>query len=99
MVTYEIMASVEPAITEEYERFMTERHIPDLLATGHFASATFSRSKYRYRIRYEARDQAALDVYLAEDAPRLRADFHEHFPSGVQLSREIWDVIGTFPPV
>jgi hypothetical protein len=95
-VTYEITAVVDASLTGEYERYMTTRHIPDLLATGFFESATLARSGDRYRIRYRALDQSALDQYLDRDAPRLRADFHEHFPTGVELSREVWELIDEF---
>lgn len=98
MVTYEITAVVDGRLADEYERYMKDRHIPDLLATGHFASAAFSRSGDRYRIRYEAHDQAALDKYLAEHAKRLRRDLQQHFPTGVEFSREIWEVLGRFGP-
>jgi len=94
MVTYEVTALVRPDLVHAYEGYM-RRHIPELLATGRFVSATFARtSEHRYRIRYEARDQASVDRYIAEDAPRLRADFAEHFPKGVEVSREIWETIG-----
>ena len=93
-VIYEITAVVEFALIEEYERYMRERHIPDLLDTGHFTGAEFARSGgNRYRIVYKARDQNALEQYLNEHADRLRADFLAHFPDGIQLNREVWTVL------
>ena len=95
-ITYEVTANVEPELAEAYERFMIDRHIPDLMATGEFASATLGRSGAgRYRVRYEARSREALDRYLAQHAPRLRAHFVETFPVGVELSREEWDTIAS----
>lgn len=94
MITYEITATVRHDLTSAYERYMREKHIADLLETGLFATAAFTRSAPgRYRIRYEARDRAALDRYLAEHAPRTRGDFMTHFPEGVELSREEWEVL------
>ena len=94
MVTYEITASVRPELCDAYERYMRERHIPDLLATGAFAAASISRAGTgRYRIRYEARSRAALDEYLARDAPGLRHHFTSTFPDGIDVSREEWDVL------
>ena len=96
-ITYEITASVESSLIDEYELFMTQTHIPDLMATGNFVSATFSRSDTgRYRIRYEAKDRDHLDRYLRTDAPRLRSHVAEVFPTGVDFSREEWDVLGSF---
>ena len=98
MVTYEITAEVREDLVPAYEAFMRGTHVPDLLATGYFVAASFSRSGTgRYRIRYEARDGAALERYLAEHAPRLRAHFDARFPEGVRLSREVWSVVQAWP--
>lgn len=97
-VTYEITATVRAELCDDYERYMRGRHIPDLMNTGAFVAASFSRSAPgRYRIRYEARGRAQLDAYLAEHAPRLRSHFNETFPSGIELSREEWDVLESWP--
>jgi hypothetical protein len=94
MIIYEITASVKPELVEKYEQYMCERHIPDLLKTGYFTGAVFTcTTENRYRIRYEAFDKEALDKYLTRDAERLRADFLDHFPAGVELTREVWEVL------
>jgi hypothetical protein len=96
-ITYEITAVVENDLITEYEEFMTERHIPDLMATGAFASATLSRSSPgRYRIRYEARSREALDEYLANHARRLRNHLAGTFPAGIEFTREEWEVLAAF---
>lgn len=98
-VIYEITATVRADLIAAYERYMLERHIPDLLATNHFRSAEMARGTEaagRYQIRYAAHSQQALDDYLANDAARLRADFTAHFTDGVVVSREIWTVIKCF---
>jgi hypothetical protein len=98
MLTYEITALVRPDLCDAYERYMRERHIPDLMQTGAFAAASFNRSAAgRYRIRYEAKTRQALDTYLAEQAPRLRQHFTDTFPEGIELSREEWTVVESWP--
>lgn len=93
-VTYEITASVRDDLTDAYERYMRERHIPDVVRAGRFARASFSRSAPgRYRIRYEALGRAELNEYLATHARDLRAHFTETFPEGVELSREEWTIL------
>lgn len=97
MVTYEVTAVVRADLAHAYESYM-RRHVVDVLATGRFVTASFARSsENRYRTRYDARDQESLDRYLAEDTARLRADFAKHFPSGVELTREIWQTIEAWP--
>jgi hypothetical protein len=93
-VTYEVTTTLDPGIIEAYERYMRETHIPDLLATGCFQGAVFTRSEPgRYRIRYQAASEADLERYLSAHAARLREDFTSHFPKGVTVSREVWVTI------
>ena len=97
MVTYEVTAVVAATRVTQYEDYM-RHHIPDLLATGCFTAASLEKAASgRYRVRYEARSQADLDKYLREHAPRLRDDFATHFPTGIQLSREVWETLQLWP--
>jgi len=94
MIIYEITATVRADLIEDYEKYMRETHIPDLMATGFFSGARIARSgENRYRIQYEAHDRKALDEYLETEAARLRADFLSHFSQGVELTRENWEVL------
>lgn len=98
MVPYEITAVVREDLQIAYEQFMTEQHVPDVLATGEFAGSSFARSEPgRYRIRYEAWNREALDRYLAEHAPRLRQHFLQTFPEGIEVTREEWTVLAIWP--
>ena len=97
MVTYEVTAKVRADLVDQYESYM-RRHIAEVLATGKFVAATFARAPGgNYRARYDAADHQALDRYLAEDTTRLRADFAEHFPNGVELSRVVWETLQSWP--
>jgi hypothetical protein len=98
MVVYEVMATVDPRLAPTFERYMRGGHIPDLMASGCFVSAEFLRDDVGYEIRYKAADRASLDRYIADHAPRLRAELLEYFPTGVELSRRIFDVLSEFPP-
>jgi hypothetical protein len=97
MIIYEITATVRADLIEEYEKYMRETHISDLMATNYFSGARILRAgENRFRIQYEARDREALDEYLNTEAARLRADFLAHFPEGVELTRENWEVLQTW---
>lgn len=93
MIIYEVTTTIQPEFIEEYEKYMQEKHIPELLATGCFSGTIFSRSgEGRYRIQYQADSQEPLDKYLKTDAGRLRADFLAHFPNA-EAAREVWTVL------
>lgn len=98
MLTYEVTATVRPDLCDAYERYMRDRHIADLMRTGAFLAASLSRSAAgRYRVRYEARSREELDAYLARHAPRLREHFSETFPVGIEVVREEWTVLESWP--
>ena len=90
MIIYEITAKVQDELVEKFERFMKEKHIPDLVKTGKFESGDIIKlSPGQYQISYVTKSRKLLDVYLREDADELRKDFIKHFPTGVELSRKI----------
>ena len=94
MIAYEVTAEVEAAIAPGYEHYMRTRHLADLLATGKFVAAELLKSGVgRFRQRYLAQSPADLDDYLNDHAPRLRDDFAKHFPTGVTISREVWQLV------
>ena len=97
MLIYEITATVDDELIAEYEKYMTERHIPDLLATGNFAAAFFAKAGNVYRIGYHADSREQFDAYIANHAERLRADFTEHFPTGIEVSRQVLEIVKLFP--
>jgi hypothetical protein len=43
-----------------------------------------------------AADSVELERYLASYAGALRAEFTARFPTGVELSREVWTVVETW---
>lgn len=97
MLIYEVTATVDPELSTEYEKYMIEQHIPDLLATGYFAAAFFARHGSHYKMGYHVDSQQHLDSYLANDAERLRADVKGRFPSGIAYSRQVFEIIKLFP--
>lgn len=93
-LVYEVTAVVELELADGWERYMRERHIPDVLASGCFTRASLARaSGGRYLIRYHLATRADLERYLAQAAPALRAEFTARYPGGVALTRETWELV------
>ena len=87
-------ATVDPGLTEAWECFLRDHHIPALLATGCFRGAVLSRvAPGRYRMRYDAAERDDLERYLASHAGGLREEFTSRFPAGVTLEREVVEVL------
>lgn len=96
MISYEVTGTVAADVATQFDNYMIDKHIADVVETGDFATATFYRDGERRRTVYEAYDQESLDEYLAIDAERLRDDFTEHFPDGVSVSRDTWEAVVRF---
>jgi uncharacterized protein DUF4286 len=94
MILYEVVLEVEPPASAAVEEHMRRRHIPKIFATGCFRLIRFQRSSNnRFRTSYEAGTAADLERYLQDHAPAMRAEFLAEFPTGVQLTRETWQVL------
>ncbi len=90
-VVYEVTARVDDALAYDYERFMIETHIPDVVRTGCFLRARLDQGgEGQYRAAYHAVSHVEVDRYLAEFAPALRDKMTARFPTGVTLSRRVW---------
>jgi len=93
-VVYEVTATPEPEIRGAYESYMRKTHIGDVLETGCFVAAHFSvAASGQFRTSYIASQQEHLDRYLEQHAQRLRDDFAAHFPAGIALTRNVWNVV------
>lgn len=94
MIIYEITAKVGLDLIDDYEQFMRDVHIKDLLQTGYFESAEMARvTDGVYRMRYLVKDRETLEKYFETDVERLREDFNQKFPEGIIVSREILEVL------
>jgi hypothetical protein len=94
MILYEVTVTPEAAIATAFETYMREKHIREVLDTGCFTSAQFAAAPAgKYRTSYSAATQEQLDRYLQLHASRLRDDFAAHFPSGMKVGRETWQVV------
>jgi hypothetical protein len=92
MVAYEVKVEVREDLAGAFERYMREKHIPEILATGCFKAIRFEQaSPTLFRSRYEAASQKDLDRYMGEHTAAFRADFMAHFPEGCTPSREVWE--------
>jgi hypothetical protein len=94
MLLYEVSIQASADVAEAFESFMINKHVPDVLSSGCFVRAIFTRiGGGGFRMSYATPDQATLDRYLADFAPDLRADVLAHFPTGLQFERHVWSVI------
>jgi hypothetical protein len=93
-ITYEVALEPEPEILAEFEAWL-EDHVDAMLLLPGFTGASIHKARdpdsgHPLRIvRYGLTDQAALDRYLAEQAPQMRAEGMARFGGRFRASRRV----------
>lgn len=94
-VVYEVSVDVDAGLREDYLRWLGP-HVAEILALPGFEGAeTFEvvdpadPALLRVCMRYRLADAAALDDYLRDHAPRLRADGIARFGDRMRATRRV----------
>lgn len=94
-VVYEVTLEVEAAIADAYRAWL-RAHVAQMLALPGFVSArSFSVREpvadghVAFCVHYVLRDDDALDAYLREHAPQMRADGVARFGTRFRASRRV----------
>lgn len=95
MVAYEVTTLLkDPSVAARFSRWMSEEHIPQVMATGCFLAAELAQlGADQFRSRYVAATRADLDRYLAEHTAALRDHFAQEFGDNASTSRQEWEML------
>lgn len=96
MIVYEVNLCVAVAVADAYLPWL-RAHVRQMLALPGFLDATLLQvsdpasapEAVHWCVQYRLRDATALDYYLQQHAPAMRADGVRRFGSAVQASRRI----------
>jgi hypothetical protein len=99
-IVYEVDLELETAIAAEYRAWL-DAHVPQLLALPGFVSAEVfevfepvAAGRAGLCVQYRLRDAAALENYLREHAPRMRAEGLARFGERFRASRRVLRAVG-----
>jgi hypothetical protein len=93
-ITYEVALEPDAGILPEFEAWL-EDHADAMLALPGFTGATIHKAEDQESgaalrvVRYELKDRAALERYLAEHAPRMRAEATARFGGRFRATRRV----------
>lgn len=93
-VIYEVTLHVRVEIADAYLAWLRE-HIVEMTALPGFEGAELhaldaaSGSECAWCVRYRLRDRAALDDYLRDHAPRMRAEGIARFGAAFRAERRV----------
>ncbi len=81
MILYNVTINIHESVHDQWMRWMQEKHIADVLATGKFSAARMVKVLVEedmggttYSIQYTTDSKETLERYYDEDAPRLREE-------------------------
>ena len=103
MIVYEVNLFVRREIEAEYRAWL-DAHVQEIVALPGFLGAeVFERrepapaeGELALCTQYRLRDAAALDDYLREHAPRLRADGLARFGDGFRAERRVLELAARY---
>ncbi|MBS0194027.1 MAG: DUF4286 family protein [Proteobacteria bacterium] len=93
-VIYEVTVHVAEARAADYLAWLRE-HVAQMLALPGFEGAAMEAlldetpGERGYCVRYRLRDRDALEDYLREHAPRMRAEGLARFGDGMRAQRRV----------
>ena len=101
MIVYEVRIVLDPAIADEYRAWL-EAHIREILAIPGFSGAELlaedgDDGRPVWTTRYHLAGRAALERYLREHAPRLRAEGLARFGGRFEATRRVSELVREFP--
>ena len=81
MILYNVTINIHESVHDQWMKWMQEKHINDMLATGKFSSARMVKVLVEedmggttYYIQFTTDSKETLQRYYDEDAPKLRAE-------------------------
>jgi hypothetical protein len=95
-LVYEVNLDIDAAIADEYRAWL-DAHVAEIRALPGFTGAQLfevrdppaAAGRLSLCVQYRLRDQADLDRYLAQHAPRLRAEGLARFGGRFSASRRV----------
>lgn len=100
---YIVKIAVDRERAEQWEAWMRDHHIPEVMDTGYFRhgimardEATDSEARRGYRILYQAHSEALFHKYQEEYAEELQQEHTERYRGAFEASRELLPVIKEF---
>lgn len=81
MIIYNVTINIDNSVHDQWLKWMQEKHIANMLATGKFTSARLVKvvvdeamEGKTYSVQFVTDSKETLQQYYTEDAPRLREE-------------------------
>jgi len=98
MIIYNVTVNVDYNVHDEWYEWMKTKHIPDVMDTGCFRDARFSKIMAEeeggksYSIQYMAHSRGHLNKYLENFAPALQEEHTKKYQGKFAAFRTLLEV-------
>ena len=105
MIVYEVNQEIEPEVFDEFKKWFSETHVPEMLAITGFIEARIlvnedeSGNTKRTTCCYLVRSRDSYEKYTKNYAAEMTRRLHEKFGSRVRLIRRIFAVSQTISSI
>ncbi|MBD3636901.1 MAG: DUF4286 family protein [Crocinitomicaceae bacterium] len=102
MIIYSVTVNIDEEVHDDWFQWMSDVHIKDVMNTGLFLEARFSRilaeeeGGRSYSIQYLCKDMETLEKYQKEHAPTLQQDHTKRYEGKFVAFRTLLRVDKTF---
>lgn len=102
MIIYNVTCNVESSISKDWQKWMQEVHVPEVMQCGFFISSNMYRvvSSYdngeTFAIQYQCQSMKDLHHYEINFAKNLRKKHNDRFGDKVVAFRTILEEFDTF---
>jgi predicted RNA-binding protein with RPS1 domain len=100
MIIYNVTINIHESVHDQWMKWMQEKHINDVLATGKFSAALMVKvlveedmGGITYSIQYTTDSKETLERYYQEDAPKMREEGQSLFGDKMLAFRTELEVI------
>ena len=100
MIVYEVRVEVDAEVADRYRAWL-DGHVHEILAIPGVTGAELYREDHAgarsvFTVRYHLDARNALEQYLREHAPRLRADAEAHFAGRFAATRRVLELVRNY---
>ncbi len=102
MILYNVTVSIDASVGEEWLNYMRQKHIPEVMGTGHFLEARICRvdgeeqGGLTYATTYLCESQDVFNAYEQKHADALRQEFNEMWAGKFAAFRTFLNVVEEF---
>lgn len=99
MIIYNVTVNVENDVKDEWLKWMKEKHIPDVMATGFFMDNKICKVMVdeeqgtTYSIQYTCANMKDLEAYQTQHAPRLQKEHTDRYKDKFVAFRTLLEVL------